>query len=78
MADLYIGAPIGSIDGMSDQLTVGSTSTASLDVEVRIKNGTTAGSSPQTIEVNKILELVTLFMINHGVDFNATPTSADL
>ena len=61
MADMYIGIAIGQIDGMSDQLTVGSTSTASMDVEVRIKNGTTAGG-PQIIEINKALErLVDIF-----------------
>ena len=77
MADMYIGIAIGQIDGMSDQLTVGSTSTASMDVEVRIKNGTTAGG-PQIVEINKALELFTWYLINHGVDFNATPNTADL
>ncbi|HLZ08458.1 MAG TPA: hypothetical protein VKT80_07725 [Chloroflexota bacterium] len=76
MADLWIGLDVGQIDGMSDQLTV-STSSTGQDIEVHIVNGTTAGG-PKIIDINKALELITWYLINHGVDFNATPTTADL
>ncbi len=78
MADLYVGLSIGQIDSMGDQLTIGTTHSGAVDVEVFVKNGTTAGSSPMVIDVNKILEMITFYFINHGVDVNATPTSLDL
>ncbi len=74
MADMFIGLALGQIDGMSDQLTVGTSSAGSaVDVEVRIRNASSVGAI-QIIEVNKILELITWFLINHEVDFIQTPT----
>lgn len=71
MADTYIGLALGQIDGMSDQLTVGTSSAGSaVDVEVRIRNTPSVGGI-QVIEVNKILELITWFLINHEVDFTS-------